>query len=237
MTIICLNVIGSMTKGFACWWCLILYLWWRILNICRQQGDIRRRPRLPSLVEEGGAPPHHQPQLLCRNQRPRNRTADVKRFILRTFFEIYVQLEKQLRQGLMSVVFLQDKGEVSLCVWRHLLVLRGLPPLSSLHVPPDVAAFHTGTLPGRAIHACKTYPSSCITWDSASFVIAIPCILSLCPLFRCMKKQRGSWRSYQNPLKKLVSLLKNPDRPLPCVPCKASDLPPKMEKQPTVNKL
>lgn len=43
----------------------------------RWKGNIRRRPRLSSLTEEGGAPPHHQPQLLCRNQRPRNWTTDV----------------------------------------------------------------------------------------------------------------------------------------------------------------
>lgn len=51
---------------------------------------------------------------------------------------------------------LQDKGEVSLCVWRHLPVLRGFSPLSPLYVSPDLKTFHTGTLPGRAIHASKS---------------------------------------------------------------------------------
>lgn len=46
--------------------------------IFRWEGDIGRRPRLSSSAEERGAPPHHQPQLLGRNQRPRDGTVDVK---------------------------------------------------------------------------------------------------------------------------------------------------------------
>lgn len=63
----------------------------------RWKVDIRRRPCLSSLAEEGGAPPHHQPQLLCRNQRPRNRTTDVNlTFSSYThfLFEMLVQSEQ-----------------------------------------------------------------------------------------------------------------------------------------------
>lgn len=77
----------------------------------RWQGDIRGRPCLPSLAEEGGAPPHHQPQLLCRNQRPRNRTTDVKLFLLLSilpYFELHVKLQIN-----RSCVF---KGLLNLCL-------------------------------------------------------------------------------------------------------------------------
>lgn len=47
--------------------------------ICRREGDIRRRLRLSSPSQEGDSPPYHQPQLLRRNQRPRNGTVDVSR--------------------------------------------------------------------------------------------------------------------------------------------------------------
>lgn len=125
----------------------------------RRQGDIRRRPRLPSPAEEGGAAPHHQPQLLRRNQRPRNRTTDVKlcfSLSLSSCREHSGKMQKHFSNCLSS--FLQDKGEVSICVRRHLLVLRGLSPLGPLHVSPDLPTLHPGALPGRAVHARKIPP-------------------------------------------------------------------------------
>lgn len=38
---------------------------------------------------------------------------------------------------------------------------------------------------------------------------------------RCMRKQRQSWQSYQNLLKRILTLLQNPDHPPPRVPCTA----------------
>lgn len=56
-------------------------------------------------------------------------------------------------------VILQDKGEVPLCIRRHLPVLRGLSPLGPLYVSLGLQTLHTGTFPGCAIHARKAFPS------------------------------------------------------------------------------
>lgn len=50
----------------------------RLLVSFRREGHIRRRFRLEGPAEERSSPAHHQPQLLCGNQGPRDGTADVR---------------------------------------------------------------------------------------------------------------------------------------------------------------
>lgn len=45
--------------------------------LCRRQGNIRGWPCPPSAAKKRGASSHHQPQLICWDQRARNRTSHV----------------------------------------------------------------------------------------------------------------------------------------------------------------
>lgn len=54
---------------------------------------------------------------------------------------------------LFTRIHLQDQGKVSICVWRHLLILWGVTPAGPLHVQTRLSTLYPGAVPRRSVYS------------------------------------------------------------------------------------